>query len=210
MKKLLLSLGIFLSSCAPAHAAAPCFPSQVGGSGTAADFVLTPEVTSVGVPQEDGTVKGTGIAPTYVLWWYCTNPYEPTTTVVRWCVKDLLLTECLINGVEESLYRKDTVSLAKIDALNVRDDVLMNDEVAKVVEERILPNKPPSPVWKVKPNGTYTTRPAYPIVNGVRSTTSTARATIGAVCDMSVRSVEGTSSYGAHDSTRSTVTLCIK
>jgi hypothetical protein len=39
-------------------------------------------------------------------------------------------------------------------------------------------------VWKVKPNGTATTRPAYTLTNGVLGTKEAGRATVGAVCDM--------------------------
>ena len=39
-------------------------------------------------------------------------------------------------------------------------------------------------VWKVKPNGTATTRPAYTLVNGVLGTKEAGRATVGAVCDV--------------------------
>jgi hypothetical protein len=39
-------------------------------------------------------------------------------------------------------------------------------------------------VWRVKPNGTSTTRPAYALVNGVLGTTIAGRATVGAVCDL--------------------------
>jgi hypothetical protein len=70
---------------------------------------------------------------------------------------------------------------------------------------------PESIAWVVSRSGmatTATTRPAYPYANGVRGTTSTARATIGAACDCTVRSTEGTSTYCAHDAARATVTLC--
>ena len=38
--------------------------------------------------------------------------------------------------------------------------------------------------WKVKPNGTATTRPAYTLVNGVIGTKEAGRANVGAVCDV--------------------------
>ncbi len=40
-------------------------------------------------------------------------------------------------------------------------------------------------VWKVKANGTATTRPAYALVNGVLGTKEAGRAAVGAVCDVS-------------------------
>ena len=38
--------------------------------------------------------------------------------------------------------------------------------------------------WKVKANGTATTRPAYALVNGVLGAKEAGRATVGAVCDV--------------------------
>ena len=40
------------------------------------------------------------------------------------------------------------------------------------------------PVWRVKTNGTTTTRPAYSLTNGVLGTVIVARAPVGAVCDL--------------------------
>jgi hypothetical protein len=42
----------------------------------------------------------------------------------------------------------------------------------------------PAPIWKVKPNGTSTTRPAYALANGVVGTKEAGRAPVGAVCDV--------------------------
>lgn len=39
-------------------------------------------------------------------------------------------------------------------------------------------------VWRVKPNGTATTRPAYALVNGVLGAKEVARATVGSVCNL--------------------------
>lgn len=39
-------------------------------------------------------------------------------------------------------------------------------------------------VWWVKPNGTYTSRPAFALVNGVLGTKEVARATVMALCDV--------------------------
>lgn len=42
--------------------------------------------------------------------------------------------------------------------------------------------KPPDVIYRVKVNGTSTTRPAYMLANGVRGTTSVGRATVGERC----------------------------
>lgn len=71
------------------------------------------------------------------------------------------------------------------------------------------PPPPPAEVWKVAPNGTATTRPTYTIANGALIA-ATPRATVGAVCDLSVKLVKGTSTYAAWETTKATVTLCRK
>lgn len=40
-------------------------------------------------------------------------------------------------------------------------------------------------VWRVKANGTATTRPAYALTNGVLGTKEVARAQVGAICNVS-------------------------
>lgn len=47
----------------------------------------------------------------------------------------------------------------------------------------------------VAKNGIYADRPAYPIVNGVRATTATGRAAVGAACDCSLLLAEGATLY---------------
>lgn len=39
-------------------------------------------------------------------------------------------------------------------------------------------------VWKVKPNGSYTTRPSFALVNGVLGDKAVGKATVGTVCDL--------------------------
>lgn len=49
----------------------------------------------------------------------------------------------------------------------------------------VLPPPPasaPTYVYAVKPNGAFTTRPAYAVINGVRGTKEVARATVGQPC----------------------------
>ena len=56
---------------------------------------------------------------------------------------------------------------------------------------------PPAPLWKVAANGTYATRPAYAVANGIRAAAATARATVGATCYCGLRFVEGSTTYCA-------------
>lgn len=206
MKRILLSLLFVLATSA--HAAA-CYPSQVGGSGTAAQLHLTPEVVGTAVTAPNGQVKRSGAVPTYLLAWHCPNPYGPPATELRWCVREFLLS-CLVGGIEAAVSSRDPKATAAADALGTDLTMPMNDGVYQVVVNVVWPSRPPTPVWTVARNSTYATRPAYPLVNGVRSSTATARATVGARCNCAVRAVEGSSTYCAHEPTAATVALCMR
>lgn len=66
-------------------------------------------------------------------------------------------------------------------------------------------------VWRVKSNGTATTRPAYALVNGVLGTKEVARATVGAVCDLTKPTYPATSGdIRAEFGTAGVVTICSK
>lgn len=66
-------------------------------------------------------------------------------------------------------------------------------------------------VWKVKPNGTATTRPAYALVNGVLGTKEAGRAPVGAVCDVTKPTSPATGGdIRAEYGTPGLVTICTK
>jgi len=66
-------------------------------------------------------------------------------------------------------------------------------------------------VWKVKPNGTATTRPAYSLVAGVLGTKEVARAAVGAVCDLAKPTAPATGGdVRAEFGTAGVVTICTK
>jgi hypothetical protein len=65
-------------------------------------------------------------------------------------------------------------------------------------------HKPADPVFAVAPNTGVMTRPAYPVVNGVRQTRQDGTAPVGATCSRRLESIEGTTRtvvYMAFDST---------
>lgn len=69
------------------------------------------------------------------------------------------------------------------------------------------------PVWRVKPNSAATTRPAYPLTNGVLSDTADkkVRATVGALCDLSKPTHPATlGDIRAEFGTPGLVTICTK
>ena len=66
-------------------------------------------------------------------------------------------------------------------------------------------------VWRVKANGTATTRPAYTLRNGVLGTVTAGRATVGAVCDMQRPTAPATGGdIRAEYGTPGLVTICVK
>lgn len=65
--------------------------------------------------------------------------------------------------------------------------------------------------WKVKPNGTATTRPAYTLVNGVIGTKEAGRANVGAVCDVTKPTAPATGGdVRAEYGVSGLVTICTK
>lgn len=175
-----------------------CWPSQIGGSGTYAKWV---EVQ----PDDDKTVSG------YALWWHCRTAYEVTSTAILTCRSDKL-GQCLTPDVSSLLANSyDGGKVASLWGARVKSFADSGDPwIAAVAWQDHVKADARSqvPQWTVATNGVFTTRPAFPLVGGVRSQTSTARATVSATCDCKVRSVEGKSTYCAHDEARLTVTLC--
>ena len=75
--------------------------------------------------------------------------------------------------------------------------------------ERAAILKPP--VWRVKANGTSTTRPAYSLTNGVLGTVIVARAPVGAVCDLTKPTAPATlGDIRAEFGVARVVTICSK
>ena len=69
----------------------------------------------------------------------------------------------------------------------------------------------PEPLYRVKPNGTSTTRPAYTLTDGVLGKKIVARAPVGATCDTQYKPTKPSHKdlYASYDST-GTVALCSK
>lgn len=67
------------------------------------------------------------------------------------------------------------------------------------------------PVWRVKANGTATTRPAYALTNGVLGTVIVARAPVGAVCDLTKPTAPASlGDIRAEYGTAQVVTICTR
>lgn len=89
--------------------------------------------------------------------------------------------------------------------------VLNMCDVWEPVRDRFNAMKPvvqAAPAWVVARYSGLSTRPAFPVVAGVRSLTSTSRAFTGSVCDPSITIVEGASTYMTFSGAKGSVTLC--
>lgn len=71
-----------------------------------------------------------------------------------------------------------------------------------------VPTPPPTRQWTVAKYSLQTTRPAYPVLNGVRGTTSTSRAPVGATCDCTAPLREGLTTYCPFTGSGTSVAIC--
>ena len=70
------------------------------------------------------------------------------------------------------------------------------------------PTPTPTRLWTVAKYSLQTTRPAYPVTNGVRGTISTSRATVGAACDCAAPIREGLTTYCPFAGSGAAVSMC--
>jgi len=141
----------------------------------------------------------------WATWWCPTDRFSPWSASIT-AVRFDLLGKAATTAGGVAIQAKDQTALVAL-----RDRSVHTPELASVWLQGLdetLRARPPGPVWIVAPNGTAATRPAYPIVNGVRGATSTGRAEVRATCDCKVRSVEGASVYCATNEARTLVALC--
>ena len=164
----LLLLLPFMALAQPA-----CWPSEAGGSGSVAVF------------KQDGTHRA--------LVWLCCDAYQCRYAGFAG-PRSAFASDWLAQG-QSARFGADADRAAlwarTVTAPTVKTGAVpVNDAARAEVAQRH-----PAPKWIVAKNATYTTRPAYPIADGIRSSVSTARADVGAACDCSLRSVEGSSVY---------------
>lgn len=161
-----------------------CWPAEAGGAGSVAVF------------KQDSTHRA--------LVWLCCDAYEcryagfagPRSAFAADWLTQGQAARFGGDADRAALWRRYvTAPPVKAGALAVNDHAR-----AEVVLRHPLPR------WVVARNATYATRPAYALVDGIRASVSTARAEVGAACNCTLRSVEGSSVYcGVADNT---VALC--
>lgn len=161
-----------------------CWPSQVGGSGTAAAV----------------RTDAAGIA----VAWGCTSDFSQSIAQFAGAWSAMLPNWQQI-GAETVAGGPTAMSAAWSQYVQPwpRDDQgrsIVPADLYQIVSAALQATKAllPSPVlWRVAPNSTYATRPAYPFDGQVRSSTSNGRAPVGVECNCAARSVEGSSVYCA-------------
>ena len=186
-----------------AHAAWMCDPAQLyGGTGTRA--VL--KMDSVG----------------FALMWACPDGYSPpmARTVQlwgRWADQPSNWREAFAAAVMGTPADREAAWKTYVTIPTQRDSatgaILFPADLSGVVlpaYEDLKAIAPPAPVWKVATNGSYTTRPAYAVADGIRATVATARATVGAACYCGRRFVEGNTTYCAVTTSVAWVAVCRK
>lgn len=154
----------------------------------------------------------------FAVMWACPDNYSPplARTVQFWgrwidlvpAWKEILTAAVLGTPADREAAYKQYVTVAQKDASGA---YLFPADLAGVVTpayEELKLIVPPAPIWKVAPNGSFTTRPAYAVTDGVRAATGTARATVGAACYCGLRFVEGSTTYCAVTTTGSWVSVC--
>ena len=180
----LIALLLLLPAVAASQPA--CWPSEAGGSGSVAVF------------KQDSANRA--------LVWLCCDAYQckyagfagPRSAFVSDWLAQAQAARFGTDADRAALWTKYvTAPAVKTGSMAVNDAA--RAEVAL---------RHPMPKWVVASNSTYTTRPAYAFVDGVRATVSASRADIGVPCNCAVRSVEGRSVYCAFSVDTSKVALC--
>ena len=179
-------IAVALMAALPSWARVPdCWPSTLGGTGSR-------------------VVAGTTPAGMYVGWW-CPKlygwVYEYAVTLAGETLKhpSSLPSSFTLNGFLAAYWEANVV----YDGADPK-----YDEVFNAMVEPLNAIKPPAPVWKVAPNGTYATRPTYRVVNGAL-VSDAQRATVGNDCDCKALSfVQSTSTYCQPAPLTGVVALC--
>lgn len=205
MKRLLvLSLTVLLSVAANAQIALPLQPCITDRP----DWPVPTAAKPAGLPQSLGgqcglpIVEANAVGAAAAYW--CAQPAPQPAKLylyaVRWsAITPAMLVDYAALGLPGDNAERIRAMQAKYQTSNVFDmcDV-WEPAIARI--NAAMPVPAAAPAWVVAVNPVSTTvpatRPAFAVVAGKRSLSSTARATVGAACDMSVTIVEGSSTYG--------------
>jgi hypothetical protein len=182
---------------APVSFAASCWPAQIGGTGTPAAVRVN--------------------SSAWALAWGCSDQFTQTL-YVRGAPWSAALPDW-IRRLADTVAQGHAAMLAADQAYFPPWPI--DAEGYRIVPAEVYPLAldawtaatallPPFPSWVVATNRTYPDRPAYPFVDGVRSSTSNGRAAVGSACNCSARSVESRSVYCGVNARTDQVALCVR
>lgn len=128
-------------------------------------------------PEAQGTFRLTTYPESTASWMTDFNAYYITSW---WCQGKYAPTSKFYFGYRRRLPASwvqlvQAVPSAKLADLVAAESIYMNRTLTDTENAKgwaqLMATRPPFPVWKVATNGTTTTRPVYPVTNGVRGTT---------------------------------------
>ena len=177
---------------------------------------LTAALRPAGLPPQYGGTcsapiiesNATGAAAAY---WCAASPPSPPALylyAVRWNAMTVpMLADFALLGLPGDNAERIRAMRAKYQTENVWDMC----DVWEPMRGRInaaMPAPVAAPLWTVSKYSMQTTRPAYTVTNGVRGTTSTSRATVGAACDCAAPIREGLTTYCPFAGSGAAVSMC--
>ena len=214
MKHTLAFILLVLATAAQAQIALPLLPCQ--------DIVtprpLTAAVRPAGLPpQLSGTCgtpvlesNTTGAAAAY----WCTNPPPAPPALYLYAVRWSAITApMLADFARLGLPGDNAARIVAMQAKYQTESVWDMCDVWEPARERInaaMPGPPSAQAWVVAKYSTQSSRPAYPVINGVRAVASTSRAVVGVACDCSKPIIEGIVTYCPFVGSGTSVAICAK
>lgn len=179
MTRLLLTLALL---CGPAHALPPCWPANVGGSGT-------------------GLVTGGSAVGQWAGWWCPDGKSHGVVSASGYQIKHPPGPHASIAARLSEYWRLNVTAPPSDWTVEMRG--LYAD-----MHDALQASRPPVPVWRVAPNGTATTRPAYPLIDGVIGTKEAGRAPVGQPCDCTAPINRSSTIYCTAPGLPALVTVC--
>jgi hypothetical protein len=120
-----------------------------------------------------------GANASFVVSWYCDEKYGWTGWYFYGYRNELSL------NWQEILAAASKLTLSDINTLWVANVTTPDAALEAVARRQLAATRPPDIVWRVRPNGTQTSRPVFPLASpGIRSTTAIngERVAVGAQC----------------------------
>lgn len=177
-----LCAGLFVTLAASAQAAPPCWPANVGGSGSQWLYSHNDKGQWIGWWCPDGRPYGAVALRSYSI----KHPSGPHASASDMLSAYWALNVGTVTPETSALWGEMMFALPSIE-----------------------PPAPAAPApWTVATNGSYTTRPAYPVIDGAVGTKEAGRAPVGQPCDCNAPINRGSTTYCAAPGLPALVTVC--